>query len=104
MRVVIDDNALAGLKDFYQASMTAHATLDEVTVVNKINRLFDQIEELGLFPDKYPKARHIETWIQQGYRDFVFEDLHVAYKVIRLDTGEHVVYVKDVCHSLLYHD
>lgn len=104
MRVIIDNNALEGIKAFYRAAMATHITLDEYTVVNKINRLFDAIEDLGNSPNKYPKARHIKKWIEQGCRDFVFEDLHTAYKIVQLDTGERIVYVIDVCHSLLYHD
>lgn len=104
MRVLIDDNALEGLKEFYQAAMNEHVTLDEDTVVRKINRLFDGIKQLGVFPDKYPLARYKAEWIKQGCRDFIFEDLHVAYKIVRLTTDEKVVYVIDVCHSLLYHD
>ena len=105
MRVVIDDSALDGIKEFYRASMTEHITLSEQIVAEKVNRLFDEINQLGIFPGKYPKARHIRRWMQQGCRDFVFEDLHVAYKVVRLqETGEQIVYVIDVCHSLLYHD
>lgn len=105
MRVVIDDNALDGIKEFYRASMEEHITLSEQTVVEKVNRLFDEIAQLGVFPNKYPKARYIKRWINQGCRDFVFEDLHVAYKVVKLkETGEQIVYVIDVCHSLHYHD
>lgn len=104
MRVVIDSLVVPKLKEFYAQAMKQYITLTEETVLAKIDRLLDAVQSLGDFPRKYPFARYKSEWISKGYHDFTYEDIHFAYKVVLLDTGEEVVYVADVCHSLFYHD
>jgi len=104
MRVIVDTKVRQTLYDFYAEAILLHPTLDETTVHAKVDRLMNLMEKLGEFPDKYPLAKYNRQWVQKRYRDFVSEDVHFAYKVIKLETGEKVVYVTDACHSLLYHD
>ncbi|MCQ2312662.1 MAG: hypothetical protein MJZ84_04345 [Paludibacteraceae bacterium] len=104
MRVIVDSQIEETLWAFYEEAMCLHPTLDMTTVVNKINRLRGELNALGDFPDKYPLAKKVE-WQLRGYREFVYEDIHLGYKVIKLgETKESVVYVAEACHSLLYHD
>lgn len=104
MRVIVDRTVVPKLKEFYANAIKQHITLTEETVHAKMDRLLDAVETLGDFPEKYPFARHKSDWLAKGYHDFVYEDIHLAYKVVLLDTDEEVVYVADACHSLLYHD
>lgn len=104
MRVRVLDSVLQELMAFYDTAISLHPTLDESTIQEKMNRCMDAVQTLGDFPEKYPLARHKKNWVEHHYRDFVYEDIHFAYKVVLLDTGEKVVYVIDACHSLLYHD
>lgn len=104
MKVLIKESVYATLEDFYRTSMQLHPTLDEVTVNKKICRLTRAMRQLGSHPTLHPFARHRQDWIANGYRDFIFEDIHIAYQIARTESGESFVYVVDVCHSLLYHD
>lgn len=103
MKVILSNEAKYAINSFYQKALELHETLDETTVKNKIKRLYAGIRELKTFYSLYPKARYKEEWIQQGYRDFTIEDFHIAYRLVKLENGETVVYVADACHSLLYH-
>lgn len=104
MRVVIESHVQETLWQFYNVAMQLHPSLDEVTVTNKISRLFEAIQTLQHFPYKYPLATYNRVWIANGYRDLVVEDIHIAYEIARLDTGEMFVHVVDVEHSLLHHN
>lgn len=103
MRVIVDDSIEDVLWSFYEEALRKHITLEVSTVLAKIERLRLELFELGEYPDKYQLARKAD-WLQKGYHDFIYEDIHIGYKVIKLTTGETVVYVAEACHSLLYHD
>ena len=90
MIVRIDKNVHVQIAEFYAISMALHPTLDEVTVEKKKSRL---------------NARYKQAWIDAGYKEFIAEDFHFAYRIYKIEeTGELVAYVIDACHSLLYHN
>jgi hypothetical protein len=103
MRVFIDKTVHEKIVDFYEAAMQSHITLDEATVIRKIDRLYDAIESLGIFACIYPIARLKAEWIEKGYREFICEDFHFAFQIYTLEDGEEIVRVHDTVHSLLYH-
>mgnify|MGYP003290251302 CR=1 FL=1 len=104
MRVLVDNQVNVVLREFYKKAMENHITLTRETVHAKINRVRSQLHSLGDYPSKYGFAEYKLDWKRNHYRVFVVEDIHFAYKVIKLRSGEEVVYVIDACHSLLYHD
>jgi len=104
MKVIIESHVQQTLRQFYDVAMTLHPTLDEVTVENKILRLYEEINSLRLFPYKHPIATINRSWIASGYRDLVVEDVHIAYEVAEFEDGENFVHVVDAEHSLLHHD
>ena len=102
MEVYIDKEVHEELVSFYQAALRNHEALDEATVVNKINRLYDALDSLSETAEVYPKARLNEDWISKGYREFLCEDFHFAYQIYELDNGEKIIRVHDAIHSMLY--
>lgn len=104
MKVLVKESVYETLEDFYRTSMQLHPTLDEITVRKKIRRLTQSIRQLGMHPTSHPFARFKQDWISNKYRDFVFEDIHIAYTIAQTESGDEFVYVVDACHSLLYHD
>lgn len=103
MKVFIDKEVHESLMDFYETAMLRHITLDEATVLKKIDRLYDALESLGDTADIYPLARLKQDWILKGYREFICEDFHFAYQTYILESGERIVRIHDAVHSLLYH-
>lgn len=103
MKVIVSHKAKNAINDFYREALCRHEALDEKTITKKVRRLYAGIRALKTYYSIYPKARHIEEWIRQGYQDCTIEDFHIAYRLARLDNGELVVYVADARHSLLYH-
>lgn len=103
MKVIIEAQVQQSLRQFYDASLTLHPSLDETTVINKINRLYVAINGLRSFPYKYPLSTYNRTWIANGYRDLVVEDIHIAYEIAEFENGEAFVRVVDAEHSLLHH-
>lgn len=69
-----------------------------------ILRLYEAINSLRLFPYKYPLSTFNRTWIANGYRDLVVENIHIAYEVAEFEDGESFVHVVDAEHSLLHHN
>jgi len=104
MKVIIETNVQQSLRQFYDAAMTLHPALDEITVENKIFRLYEEINSLRLFPYKHPVAMFNRSWITCGYRDLIVEDIHIAYEIAEFENGETFVHVVDAEHSLLHHD
>lgn len=104
MDVYIDDRVHQVLKEFYQAAMLKHPTLDVVVVQRKVERLYNKVDSLGRFASSLPLARVKTDWIARGYREYIVEDFHFAYQIYTDDaSGDSYVYVHDACHSLLYH-
>ena len=104
MKVIIEAQVQESLRQFYDASLILHPSLDETTVTNKINRLYEAINSLRLFPYKHPISTYNRTWIANGYRDLVFEDIHIAYEIAEFEDGEVFVHVIDAEHSFLHHN
>lgn len=103
MRVFIDRVVHEEIMSFYQAALAHHITLDEVTVLKKIDRLYDALDSLGDFAHIYPIARLKPVWVSKGYHEFICEDFHFAFQVYQLEDGERIVRVHDAVHSLLYY-
>lgn len=104
MKVIIEAQVQQNLRQFYDASLRLHPSLDEATVTNKIIRLYEAINSLRSFPYKHPVSSFNRTWIANGYRDLVVEDIHIAYEIAEFEDGEAFVHVVDAEHSLLHHD
>ena len=103
MEVFIDKKVHEKLISFYQAALSHHVALDEATVINKINRLYDALDSLVDTAEIYSIARLKQDWISKGYREFICEDFHFAYQIYELDDGERIVRIHDVVHSMSYH-
>ena len=82
--------------------MFKHGALDELTIIKKIQRLYDALEALGDYAYIYPLARLKDDWIKKGYREYICEDFHFAYQIYMMDDGERIVRIHDAVHSLLY--
>ena len=104
MQVIIEREVVSAITDFYAVSLMLHPTLDRQTVIDKVNRLYDAVDMLGIMPNAFPKARLKQSWIDAGYREMIAEDFHFAFRVEQLYNGEKTVVVYDACHSLLYHN
>lgn len=104
MKVYIDRKVHFEIERFYEASLLIHETLDEVTVNKKIDRLYAAMEDLSIYAKIYPMARYKREWIDAGYQECICEDFHFAYQICVNEFGEEIVYIKDACHSLLYHN
>ena len=103
MRVFIDKKVHLQIESLFVAAMEYYMTLDEATVIKKIDRLYDAMESLGTYAEIYPIARLKQDWISKGYQEFICEDFHFAYRIYVLEDGERIVRVHDAVHSLLYH-
>ena len=102
MDVIIDEQVHQTIMEFYEASKFLHATLDDITVSNKLRRIYDKVEKLGQYATAYNIARLNLDWKQKGYREYIIEDFHFAYRIYQDENGESFVYIHDVCHSYLY--
>lgn len=104
MRVLVRDTVYDEVERFYEAAMEHHPTLDLQTVLKKEDRLFRALQRLGETYFLYGEPRFVQQWKDAGYSDFIVEDFHFAFQVSALPSGELVVSVEDVRHSLLFHD
>ncbi len=102
MRVFIDKRVHASIEHFYEATLELHPALDEITVMKKVDRLYDALEALGKYPTIYALARYRRSWQEKGYREYICEDFHFAYQIYAMPDGEQVVRVREAVHSLLY--
>ena len=83
--------------------MKLHPSLDEETVMAKVNRLIGAMYDLGKHPGIYAEARLKKSWIAAGYRETIVEDFHIAYRVEIDEDEEQYVAVYDAVHSKLYY-
>ena len=104
MRVIIRDTVYAAVEDFYVAAMEKHPSLDLQTVLNKEERMYNELQTLGTTYYLWKEARYVLDWKRKGYSDFMYEDFHFAFHVAVLPSGEMVVAVEDARHDLLFHD
>lgn len=102
MRVYIDSKVHQCINEFYDYALTFHPTLDEITILRKVQRLYDALDALGNYPYIYPIARLNQNWIDKEYREYICEDFHFAYQIYTLPDKSEIVRIHDACHSLLY--
>lgn len=97
MEVFIDEEVHKKLISFYQAALRHHEALDETTVVNKINRLYEALDSLGDSAEIFPIARLKEDWISKGYQFMMwFIVCHITkYTIFALSNG-----IKQYSYSL----
>ena len=43
-----------------------------------------------------------KEWTENGYREFICEDFHVAYQIYIMNDGTEIVRIHDACHSFIY--
>ncbi len=104
MKILVSRKVHLAIEEFYDIALQRHPTLDEETVIRKMNRLYDSMEALGKYAHIYPLARHKNEWVKKGYREFICEDFHFAYMIAEDENGEEMVLIEDACHSFLYHN
>ena len=104
MRVIIKDTVYSAVEDFYVAAMEKHPSLDLQTVLNKEERMYKALQELGETYYLFNESRYVIDWKRKGYFDFMYEGFHFAFHVAVLPSGEMVVAVEDARHDLLFHD
>lgn len=104
MRVVVKAKVQESLDEFYEISMRLHPSLDEVTVMKKMERLYASLEVLGRNPYLYTPAQYKKEWKEKMYRVYSVENVIFAFTIALDDSGETYVLVHDAVHSLLYHD
>ena len=102
MKVYIDRHVHWRIEDFYENALLNHTTLDEITVMKKVHRLYDALENLGNYAHIYPLARLKKEWTTKEYKEFICEDFHFAYQIYTLEDGTEIVRIHDALHSLLY--
>ena len=104
MRVIIHNRVYLAVEEFYRYAIFRHPALDMQTVLNKEARMYQALQSLSRTYFLYDAPRYNKEWQQKGYLDFICEDFHFAYRIVRLSSGEEVVSVEDAVHSLLFHD
>ena len=103
LKVRIEDEVYEDLQDFYDFNLKKHPTLDEVTVLNKEQRLVGALKRLGTYAlTDHKEVKHLQ-WVHKGYKDYYVEGFHFGYKIEILPTGERVVVVYEACHELLFY-
>lgn len=102
MKVYIERHVHDQIEDFYESALLNHEALDEMTIIKKVNRLYDALESLGTYATIYPFARLKEERKKKRYREYICEDFHFAYQIYMLEDGSEVVVIHDAVHSLLY--
>lgn len=103
MKVIIEEQVRESILEFYSLSMRLHPTLDEVTVMAKVERLIGAMNELSKLCFIYAEARLKQSWIEAGYKEMIVEDFHIAYRIEIDEDGEQYVVVYDAVHSKLYY-
>lgn len=68
MKVIVDNQVDISIHRFYAASMLLHPSLDEQTVINKVNRLYDALKSLERFPYSCPLAQYKKEWREKKSR------------------------------------
>lgn len=104
MKVIIEEQVRLSILEFYAVSMQLHPTLDEPTVMAKVERLIGAMRELDKFYFIYPVARLKQSWIEAGYKEMIVEDFHIAFRIETDEEGDRYIVVHDAAHSLLYHE
>lgn len=74
MKVFIDKRVHHCIDEFYDYALLNHEALDEVTIIKKVQRLYDALEALGVYARIYPLARLKKEWTENEYREFICEN------------------------------
>ena len=102
LEVRIDDGVYLDLTEFYKFSLKQHPALDEITVLNKEQRLIRALKDLGKYAlTDHREVRHL-PWARKGYKDYYVDGFHFGYKIETLPSGEKVVVVYEALHELLF--
>ncbi|MBE6282905.1 MAG: hypothetical protein E7098_00985 [Mediterranea massiliensis] len=105
MKVLIDNSVHLAIQDFYEYAKKKYISLDSITVIRKINRIYEGLYDLGKYAFVCPTPRLRKDWLDLNYKECIIEDFHFAFQIYSDDdTKEYYVYVHDVCHSLTYHE
>lgn len=104
MKIFIDKRVHQVIDEFYEYALLKHDALDEVTILKKVQRLYDALDALKLYARIYPIARLKKEWIEKEYREYICEDFHFAYQIYSIEDGSEIVRIHDACHSFLYTD
>ncbi|MCQ2310867.1 MAG: hypothetical protein MJZ64_03855 [Paludibacteraceae bacterium] len=104
MKILVEPLAEQSLLDFYAQSMRLHPTLSEETVHTKIDRLAIAVKEFARYAHITHKEPFRLDWKELEYCEFIYEDIHIAYKIERLVSGEEIMHIYDAVHSLLNHN
>lgn len=101
MNVYIDKLVYQVLDKFYDASMKKYITLDYPTVLAKINRLEQAMQDFSSCAEKVHNVPYRKDWREAGYQELYVEQFHFAYKIYSLPSGEKVLYYHDAVHDTL---
>ena len=85
MLVYIDKQVHECIESFYEYAKQKYITLDEITILNKIQRLYGGLDNLGNYASYYANARLKTDWISKGYKECIIEDFHFAYNIYKND-------------------
>ena len=102
MKVYIDQQVHWRIEDFYGNARLNHIALDGVSIMTKVDRLYNSLESLGTYARIYPVARFKKEWIDKEYREYICEDFHFAFQIYTLENGTEIVRIHDAVHSLFY--
>jgi len=80
MKVYIEQQVHWRIEDFYENALLRHETLDEVTVMKKVHRLYDALESLGTYARIYPWARFREAGEKKEYRKYIGKVFNLVYQ------------------------
>jgi len=101
MRVFVEPIVSRYLYAFYTLSMISHPSLSEEYVVRRIEDLEHQVLRLGEYADILQTEPYKDEWKRKGYREYLYQDFHFAYKVEQTTKGERFAHVYEVVNSKL---
>lgn len=102
--VYVDQQVHDCIEAFYEYAKLHYITLDEITVLRKIQRVYDELHRLGDYAGSYGNARLKKDWIKKGYKECIVEDFHFAFQLYQNEHNQPLVYIHEACHSLLYYE
>jgi len=101
--VYVDQQVHDCIDAFYEYAKRHYISLDELTVMQKVERIYNELYRLGDYAHCYGYARLKKDWIKKKYKECIIEDFHFAFQLYRNEYDEVIVYVHDASHSLLYY-
>ena len=101
MIVYIDQKVYDVLDRFYEVSMQNHVALNYQTVIAKIDRLEQAMNEFAEYAEVFHREPYRNDWRKAGYFEYDVERFHFAYRIYQLPSGEKVLYFHDAVHDTL---